>query len=59
MPQVGQALSEYETLKFDNFFVQPMDGPELARNTQRAIEFCKCHPKWRLSLQIHKILQIP
>jgi 7-carboxy-7-deazaguanine synthase len=59
IPQCGQALEDYEMLEFDNFFVQPMDGPELAQNTRLAIDFCKRNPKWMLSLQTHKFLQIP
>lgn len=59
IPQAGQNLSEYETLAFRHFFVQPMDGPELERNTKLAIDVCKQNPKWKLSLQTHKLLQIP
>jgi organic radical activating enzyme len=35
-----------------------MDGPNVAANTQRAIEYCLKHPKWNLSLQTHKALGI-
>lgn len=59
IPQAGQTLATYEQLEFDNFFVQPMDGPELANNTRLAIDVCKRNPKWMLSLQTHKLLQIP
>ncbi len=59
IPQDGQDLSAYEALEFDHFFVQPMDGPELERNTRLAIELCLRNPKWKLSLQTHKLLQIP
>lgn len=59
IPQVGQNLKAYESLDFANFFLQPMDGPAATRNTQMAIETCKRNPKWRLSLQTHKYLQIP
>ena len=59
IPQVGQQLADYTALDFKHFFVQPMDGPELADNTRLAIETCKRHPRWRLSLQTHKLLQIP
>lgn len=59
IPQILQTLSNYEHLVFDHFFVQPMDGPRLAHNTQLAIDTCKRNPKWRLSLQTHKLLQIP
>jgi 7-carboxy-7-deazaguanine synthase (Cx14CxxC type) len=47
-----------ERLDFKHFFLQPMDGPELERNTALAIEYCRNHPRWRLSLQTHKLLGI-
>jgi 7-carboxy-7-deazaguanine synthase (Cx14CxxC type) len=59
IPQLGQDLQAYEGLDFANFFVQPMDGPVAERNTKIAIETCKRNPKWKLSLQTHKYLQIP
>lgn len=59
VPQVGQNLGAFEQLKFTHFFLQPMDGPDKARNTQLAIEACKANPVWRLSIQTHKLLQIP
>jgi organic radical activating enzyme len=40
-------------------FLQPMDGPEREKNTQLALRYCLDHPWWRLSLQTHKILNIP
>ena len=54
-PQKGAPPEHYETLAFEHFFLQPMDGPDHAVNTQAAISFCKARPKWRLSLQTHKI----
>ena len=59
IPQSGQDLKTYEALDFEHFFLQPMDGPDKERNTQLAIETCKRNPKWKLSLQTHKLLQIP
>ena len=59
IPQVGQPLSEYETLAFEHHFVQAMDGPLQKENLQIAIAYCKAHPQWKLSLQTHKLLQIP
>ncbi len=59
IPQIGQALKNYESLAVDHFYVQPMDGPALEANTKLAIETCKSNPKWKLSLQTHKLLQIP
>ncbi|MGV3742840.1 MAG: 7-carboxy-7-deazaguanine synthase [Burkholderiaceae bacterium] len=59
IPQAGQNLQDYEALEFEHFFVQPMDGPDNEKNTKLAIEVCKRNPKWKLSLQTHKLLQIP
>ena len=59
IPQTGQDLATYQGLAFDNFFVQPMDGPLAEHNTRLAIDTCKRNPKWKLSLQTHKLLQIP
>jgi 7-carboxy-7-deazaguanine synthase len=59
IPQQGQNLSDYTSLAFTHFFLQPMDGPTLADNTRLAIDLCKSYPQWRLSLQTHKLLQIP
>jgi organic radical activating enzyme len=36
-----------------------MDGPERAANTEAALRYCLAHPRWRLSLQTHKLLGIP
>jgi len=49
----------FERLAFRHFLLQPMDGPDRARFTREAIEYCKRSPRWRLSLQTHKILGIP
>ena len=59
IPQAQQDLAAYEHLAFDNFFVQPMDGPLADYNTRLAIETCKRNPQWKLSLQTHKLLHIP
>jgi 7-carboxy-7-deazaguanine synthase len=59
IPQANQDLATYEQLDFEHFFVQPMDGPLAAFNTTLAIDTCKRNPKWKLSLQTHKLLNIP
>ncbi|CCD29825.1 conserved hypothetical protein [Candidatus Glomeribacter gigasporarum BEG34] len=59
IPQDNQRLAEYEALDFAHFFVQPMDGPSRNINTRLAIDWCKRHPLWRLSIQTHKHLGIP
>jgi 7-carboxy-7-deazaguanine synthase len=58
VPQSGLDLTALERLSFTHRFVQPMDGPALAENTQWAIDWCLSHPAWRLSLQTHKMLGI-
>jgi 7-carboxy-7-deazaguanine synthase (Cx14CxxC type) len=58
-PQEGATPEMFEHLAFRHFSLQPMDGPQLERNTRLAIDYCKAHPRWRLSLQTHKILDIP
>lgn len=58
-PQPGAEPEKFERLDFRNFFLQPMDGPDRERNTQLALRYCMEHPRWRLSLQTHKLLGIP
>ena len=58
-PQDGGEPERYRGLGFRHFFLQPMDGPDLAENTRRAVAYCLAHPEWRLSLQTHKLLGIP
>lgn len=53
-PQPDAMPQDFASLEFENFFLQPMDGPQVAENTRLAIEYCMLHPAWRLSLQTHK-----
>lgn len=48
----------WSTLRFDHYLLQPMDGPDLVENTAAAIAYCQAHPRWRLSVQTHKVLRI-
>lgn len=59
IPQDNQRLADYAKLDFEYFLVQPMDGPSRDLNTKLAIDWCKRHPQWRLSMQTHKYLNIP
>jgi 7-carboxy-7-deazaguanine synthase len=58
-PQAGIDPADLEHLPFTHFFLQPMDGPDRQHNTELAIQYCLAHPRWRLSLQTHKLLGIP
>lgn len=55
-PQINAPPERYESMKFDHFFLQPMDGPDLKKNQKLAADYCCRHTKWRLSLQMHKLL---
>jgi 7-carboxy-7-deazaguanine synthase (Cx14CxxC type) len=57
-PQAGAEPERFEALDFDHFFLQPMDGPHVRENTSAALAYCLAHPRWRLSLQTHKLLGI-
>ncbi len=48
----------FAELDFTHFFLQPMDGPDAGRNAELAIEYCLAHPRWRLSVQTHKVMGI-
>lgn len=58
VPQFAQDLEELAQLAFDLHYLQPMDGPLRHQNTQWAIDACLRDPRWRLSLQTHKMLGI-
>ena len=58
-PQLGGEPERYEKLAFKHFFLQPMDSPRRTHHTRLAVAYCKSHPRWRLSLQTHKLIGIP
>ena len=57
-PQTPLSPNQFESLDFENFFIQPMDSSSNLENLNLSIEFCMANPKWNLSLQTHKILGI-
>jgi len=57
-PQQLARPEQFEGLDFRQFLLQPMDGPELERNTRLTIEYCLKHPMWRFSLQTHKVIGV-
>jgi 7-carboxy-7-deazaguanine synthase len=58
-PQPLAMPGRFTDLAFEQFFLQPMDGPDRDANTRAAIAWCLAHPQWRLSLQTHKFTGIP
>jgi len=58
-PQPGLMPGDIGEIEFQHLLLQPMDSPLRAQHTRAAIDWCMAHPRWRLSLQTHKILNIP
>ncbi|MGB9153067.1 MAG: 7-carboxy-7-deazaguanine synthase [Alphaproteobacteria bacterium] len=58
-PQKECKPADFIGLKFEHFFLQPMDGPDRAANTALAAAYCLAHPSWRISVQTHKYMGIP
>jgi 7-carboxy-7-deazaguanine synthase (Cx14CxxC type) len=57
-PQMGIDPKDFEEMDFDHFFIQPLDDEAQEDNIQEAIRYCLDNPKWKLSLQVHKVLNI-
>jgi 7-carboxy-7-deazaguanine synthase (Cx14CxxC type) len=58
-PQEGIDPAELETWQFDHFLVQPMDCEDRDKAIETAIRLAMDRPKWRLSLQAHKVVGLP
>ncbi len=57
-PQAGAAPETYAKLNFRHLFLQPMDGENCEDATRIAVDYVLTHPRWRVSLQLHKILDV-
>ena len=57
-PQTGAEPSQYEKLDFRHFFLQPMDGPGRDEALRQTLAYVLAHPRWRIGLQLHKILGV-
>lgn len=56
-----EEIRSFEAIRADYYYIQPCDTGFIKTNEkimQRAVEFVKYHPKWRLSLQQQKILKV-
>ncbi len=58
-PQTGLSPEAFASMEFEEFYLQPMDGPDLEENIERTIEYCRDNPQWCLSVQLHKVVGIP
>jgi 7-carboxy-7-deazaguanine synthase len=57
-PQPGLMPDSIKGVDFQHYLLQPMDGLQREANTRAAIAYCQANPRWRLSVQTHKILEI-
>jgi len=57
-PQEKARPEMYKSLPFKHFFLQPMDGPAIEKNTVQTLQYCLENPKWKLSMQMHKMLGV-
>ncbi len=57
-PQELAPPERFTGLEFSHFLLQPMDGPRLTANTEAAIVYCLANPRWRLSVQTHKVIGV-
>lgn len=55
-PQPGTDIDTIESWNFRHWLVQPMDSPAADANREAAIDLVLNRPRWRLSLQTHKLL---
>ena len=57
-PQLSAMPERFADCEFDHFYLQPMDSGPKINHTKAVIEYCMRHPKWKMSLQTHKIVGI-
>jgi 7-carboxy-7-deazaguanine synthase (Cx14CxxC type) len=57
-PQPLAPPERFAGLDFQHFFLQPLDSVLQRQHTRAAVDYCMSHPKWRLSVQIHKVVGI-
>ena len=55
-PQKSLTPEQFEDFDFDLFYLVPMDGKDKQQNTKLTADYCLKNPKWKLNLQIHKLI---
>lgn len=58
-PLPGIDPADYLHLSFEHFYLQPLWEEGSSGSVRAAAEYCMEHPRWRLSLQVHKYAGIP
>lgn len=57
-PQKGLKLNNFEKLKFDHYYLQPLFDSNYQANLKKTLKAIMLNPKWKLSLQTHKYIGI-
>jgi len=57
-PQEGLDPAMFAEMEFDHFYLQAMDGPRQEENLRDVLAYCRAHPRWRVSIQMHKVLGV-
>ena len=58
-PQTTAMPERFVNMDYQYFYLQPMDSPTQQVNMEASVAYCRAHPQWRLSIQTHKLLNIP
>jgi 7-carboxy-7-deazaguanine synthase (Cx14CxxC type) len=58
-PQIDAPPFFFEHLAFNHFYLQPMDGDNYKKHEQETLDYCLKNPQWKMSVQVHKWLNIP
>jgi 7-carboxy-7-deazaguanine synthase (Cx14CxxC type) len=58
-PQPGVNPADFLAWQFDHFLIQPLDCAGAGASRAAAIDYVMANPRWRLSLQTHKLLGLP
>ena len=58
-PQIDASPEQFEKLSFEHFYLQPMDGENAKIKEQQTLDYCLKNPQWKMSVQVHKWLNIP
>ena len=58
-PQNGIDPADLLNWDFEHFLIQPLDCADAAASRAAAIDYVLANPRWRLSLQTHKLLGLP
>ncbi len=58
-PQESLKPEQFEGFDFDLFYLVPMDGKDKQKNTKLSADYCLNNPKWKLNLQMHKLIGLP